>query len=38
VGLHSSSRNIVEVKITVHAMFMASGNPLKVAFSGGAAA
>jgi hypothetical protein len=26
-----SARNIVEAKIAVHAMFMASGNPLKFA-------
>jgi len=32
VGLGLSGRNIVEVKITVHAMFMASGDPLKAAF------
>ena len=38
MGLKSSNRNIVEVKITVHAMFMASDDPLKVAFSAGAAA
>jgi hypothetical protein len=31
--LNSSARNIVEVKIAVHAMFMASGDPVKFAIS-----